>query len=281
MEEHCGYVTIVGKPNTGKSTLINKIIEKKISITSNKKNTTQKNIIGIRTKKMYQSIYIDTPGIKIYKKEEIKRLKTNNNLKIIRNSVLIIFVVDRTSWTIDDELVLNTIKKNHIPIITVINKIDKIKNKNTILPHINFLLKKINSIEIVPISAKKIENIVLLKKIVDSYLPKKNHIFPKNYTTTNSLSFSISEIIRQKLIFFLRDELPSIISVKTESIEKKINNILCIKAIIYVQYERQKKIVIGKNAKIIKKVSILSRLNIEKEINKKIHLLIWVKKVEK
>lgn len=281
MEEHCGYVTIVGKPNTGKSTLINKIIEKKISITSNKKNTTQKNIIGIRTKKMYQSIYIDTPGIKIYKKEEIKRLKTNNNLKIIRNSVLIIFVVDRTSWTIDDELVLNTIKKNHIPIITVINKIDKIKNKNTILPHINFLLKKINSIEIIPISAKKIENVVLLKKIVDSYLPKKNHIFPKHYTTTNSLSFSISEIIRQKLIFFLRDELPSIISVKTESIEKKINNILCIKAIIYVQYERQKKIVIGKNAKIIKKISILSRLNIEKEINKKIHLLIWVKKVEK
>ncbi|CAL4322085.1 GTPase Era [Buchnera aphidicola] len=279
MEEYCGYITIIGKANSGKSTLINKIIGKNISITSNKKNTTQKNITGIKTKEIYQSIYIDTPGIKLYKKKELERLVTNNNLKIIKNSTLIIFVLDGISWKIDDELVFNKIKKNNIPIIVAINKIDKIKNKNTILPHINFLLKKINPITIVPISAKKEKNIIVLEKIIRSYLPKKNHIFPKNYITTNSLFFSISEIIRQKLIFFLRDELPSTTSVKIESIEKKINNILWIKAIIYVQYERQKKIVIGTKAEIIKKIGILSRLNIEKEINKKVHLLIWVKKI--
>ncbi|QCI24899.1 GTPase Era [Buchnera aphidicola (Rhopalosiphum padi)] len=274
--EYCGYIAIVGRPNVGKSTLINEIVGNEISITSKKKNTTQKNIIGIKTKKSHQFIYIDTPGIHITKKKDIKE-KQDNNLKIIKNSILIVFIIDRTIWKIDDEIVFNKIKKNKIPIICVINKIDKIQNKRLILPHINFLSKKINPIEIIPISAKKRENITLLENKIYPYLPKKNHAFSKKCTTTNSLFFSISEIIRQQLIFFLRDELLSTTTVEIESLKEKIKKNLYIKAIIYVKKERQKKIIIGKKAAIIKKISMSSRFDIEKKMNMKVHLLIWVK----
>jgi GTP-binding protein Era len=269
-KQYCGYIAIVGKPNVGKSTLINEIIENEISITSKKKNTTQKNILGIKTKQLHQFIYVDTPGIYLNNEKD-------DSFKIIKSSILILFIVDRTVWKTDDEIVLNKIKKNKIPIICVINKIDKILDKSIILPHINFLLKKINPIEIIPISAKKRENIVLLENLIYPYLPNNNHIFPKKYITTHSLSFSISEIIRQKLIFFLRDELPSIITVKIESIEEKFKKKLYIRAAIYVKHERQKKIIIGKKAEGIKKISIASRLDIEKKINMKIYLIIWVK----
>jgi GTPase len=275
-KEYCGYIAIVGRPNVGKSTLINEIVGNEISITSKKKNTTQKNIIGIKTKKDHQFIYIDTPGIHITKKKDIKE-KQDNNLKIIKNSILIIFIIDRTIWKIDDEIVFNKIKKNKIPIICVINKIDKIQNKRLILPYINFLSKKINPIEIIPISAKKRENINLLEKKIHPYLPKNNHVFSRKCITTNSLSFSISEVIRQQLMFFLRDELPSTTTVKIESLKEKTKKNLYIKAVIYVTKERQKKIVIGQKAEIIKKISMSSRFNIEKKINKKVHLLIWVK----
>lgn len=278
IKKYCGYITIVGRPNVGKSTLINKIIGKEISITSKKKNTTQKNIMGIKTNNTYQFIYVDTPGINTDKKKEIKR---EDNLKIIKNSALIMFIVDRTIWKIDDEIILNKIKKNKIPIILVINKIDKIINKNIILPYIKITSKKINPIEIIPISAKKRENIALLEKIIRNFLPNNNHIFPKKYITTNSLFFSISEIIRQQLIFFLRDELPSTTIVEIESFEKREKKISYIKAIIYAKNKRQIKIIVGKNAKMIKKISMLSRFNIEKKLYMKVHLLLWVKEKNK
>ncbi|AYN24801.1 GTPase Era [Buchnera aphidicola] len=276
-KQYCGYITIVGRPNVGKSTLINEIIENEISIISKKKNTTQKNIIGIKTKESHQFIYIDTPGIYFNKRKNIQE-KKDNNLKMIKSSILTIFIVDRTIWKIEDEIIFNKIKKNKIPIICVINKIDIIPNKSILLPHINFLSRKINPIEIIPVSAKKRENILLLEKKIYPYLPKNNHIFPKKCITTNSLFFSISEIIRQQLMFFLRDELPSITTVEIESLEEKVKKILYIRAIIYVKYERQKKIIIGQKGEGVKKISMLSRFKIEKKMNMKVHLVIWVKK---
>ncbi|QCI17080.1 GTPase Era [Buchnera aphidicola (Aphis helianthi)] len=265
-EKYCGYIAIVGRPNVGKSTLINEIVKKNISITSKKKNTTQSNITGIKTNENYQSIYIDTPGVHCY---DIK------TLQIIKNTNLIIFLMDRNIWKKEDEIIFNQIKQMNIPIIYTINKIDKLINKNNILSYIDILFKKTNATEIIPVSVKKRSNIILLEKIVEKYLPKNQHIFPKTHITTNSFYFSISEIIRKQLILFLRDELPSILTVKIESIEYKFKK-LHINAIIYVKNKRQKKIVIGSHGEIIKKISMLSRYYIEKEINKKVYLLIWV-----
>jgi len=275
-QKYCGYITIIGKANVGKSTLINKIIGKKISIVSRKKNTTQNNIIGVKTQTSYQSIYIDTPGIIFDKKGKEITYKENYFYKIIKSSALIILVIDRLFWTENDEHILYKIKKIQIPIIIIINKIDKIQNKNILLPFIDFLKTKNITTEIVPISAKKTKNIVLLNKIIQSYLPKNTHIYPKDYITENSHFFTTSEIIREKLISFLADELPSIVKVKIEYFQRK-NKELYIRAIILVQNTRQKKIVIGNNAEKIKKISIISRYNIEKEFSIKTHLALWVK----
>jgi len=265
-EKFCGYITIVGRQNVGKSTFINKIIGKNISIISKKKNTTQTNIIGIKTINSYQFIYIDTPGV-----------YDNNikNLKVIKNTNLILFIIDRNIWKKEDEMIFNKIKKINIPIVYIINKIDKLLHKSDILSYINILSKKTDSTEIIPISIKKTKNIVYLEKIIKKYLPKNYHIFPKNYITTNSFEFSISEVIRKQLIIFLRDELPSLLRVKIESIKYEFKK-LHIHAIIYVNNANQKKIVIGHQGNMIKKISMLSRQNIEKQNNKKVYLLIWV-----
>ncbi|QIQ41845.1 MAG: GTPase Era [Buchnera aphidicola (Microlophium carnosum)] len=276
-QKHCGYITIVGKTNVGKSTLLNKIIGKKISIVSRKKNTTQNNITGIKTQDNYQSIYIDTPGIIFNEKNNTIRYQKNNFYKIKNVLTLVIFIIDRVFWTEHDDVILNRLKKNKIPIIILINKIDKITNRIILLPFIAFLKKKFDFIEIIPISAKKLENIALLNNIIKSYLPKKPHVYPEFYITTNSQFFTISEIIREQLIFFLGDELPSIIKVEIESFRKQENISFHIKAIIWVENIRHKGIVIGQKGKTIKKISMISRNNIEKELHIKTHLLLWVK----
>lgn len=276
-QKYCGYITIVGKANVGKSTLINEIIGENISIVSRKKNTTQKNITGIKTEEHYQSIYIDTPGILFSKKKNYIQEGISNVYKIIKNSALIIFIINQVFWTEEDEEICEKIKKNNVPVIILINKIDKISNKNILLPYINFLKKKINAVDIIPISAKKRNNTILLEKIIRSYLPQCPHIYSKEYITTNSQFFSISEIIRKELILILGDELPSIIKVKIESLQKKEIGDWHIRAIIYVKNIRQKKIIIGHDGEKIKNISILSRYNIEKKFHTKTHLFLWVK----
>jgi len=276
-KKHCGYVTVIGKANVGKSTLINKIIGKKISIVSRKKNTTQNNITGVKTQNNYQSIYIDTPGIIFNKKNNKIQYQKNNFHKITKTSTLIIFIIDRVYWTENDDIIFNKIKKNKIPIIIIINKIDKIHDKKILLPFIDFLKKKVIDTEIIPMSAKKTKNIIFLDNLIHSYLPKKNHIYPEFYITTNSKFFTMSEIIREQLILFLGNELPSIIKVEIESFKKTDEINFHIRAIIWVRNIRQKSIVIGYNGEKIKKISIISRNKIEKEFNIKAHLILWVK----
>ncbi|ANZ22474.1 GTPase Era [Buchnera aphidicola (Diuraphis noxia)] len=276
-QKYCGYITIIGKVNVGKSSLINKIIGKKISIISRKKNTTQNNIIGVKTQNAYQSIYIDTPGIMFNKKNNIILYKKNLFYKTIKNSSLLMFVIDKLSWTENDKNIFRIIQKSKTPIIIIINKIDKIQNKQNLLPFIDDLKKKNIAIEIVPISTKKTNNFFSLNNTIQSFLPNNPHIYPENYITENSYVFTISEIIREKLILFLGDELPSILKVKVEFFQKKKNEELYIRAIILVENIRQKKIVIGHHGEKIKKVSILSRYNIQKEFSIKTHLFLWVK----
>ncbi|WP_284442960.1 GTPase Era [Buchnera aphidicola] len=276
-QKNCGYITIIGKANVGKSTLLNKIVGKKISIVSRKKNTTQSNITGIKTQNNHQSIYIDTPGIIFDKKNNHIQYSKNSFHEKIKISTLIILIIDRIYWTKYDEIILNEIKKNKIPIIILINKIDKIINKVILLPFIDFLKKKFDFVDIIPISAKKTKNIILLNNVIKSHLPHQPHVYPEFHITTNSQFFTISEIIREQLILFLGDELPSIIKVEIESCEKKEKITLHIRAIIWVENIRQKAIVIGHNGERIKKISIISRNNIEKEFHIKTHLILWVK----
>ncbi|AEO08057.1 GTPase Era [Buchnera aphidicola] len=276
-QTYCGYISIVGKPNVGKSTLLNKIIGKTISISSKKKYTTQKNIIGIKTQNFYQTIYIDTPGVIIDTKKKSIIYEQEKFYKIIKISILIIFVIDQTFWTEDNQIIFNKIKKYNIPIIIIINKIDKIHDKKILLPLIQILKNKENVIEIIPVSIKKINHINFLHNTVIKYLPKTKHIYPRSYITTNTQLFTISEIIRKQLILFLGDELPSSIKVTIESFKINKKKEIHIIAIIKVKNLRHKKIIIGHNGEKIKKISMIARQKIKYEVCTKTHLFIWIK----
>jgi GTP-binding protein Era len=270
-KKYCGEILIIGNQNTGKSSLMNKLIEKKISITSKKKNTTQENILGIKTINNYQYIYIDTPGFK--KKISKKIIKKNfyNKIKII------ILVLDKIVLDINTELILNFFKKNKKNILIVLNKIDKIKNKNILLPFIKTINKKYNINEIIPLSSKTGENINVLKKIIQKKIPKNEHIFNKNKNDNSSLEFKIHEIIREKIMRYFGDELPYITKIKINSIEENKFKEIIIKSEIFIKHKRQKKIFVGKKGNKIKLLSLMARKDIEKNLNKKIHLYIWVK----
>ncbi|QCI27173.1 GTPase Era [Buchnera aphidicola] len=269
---YCGHIGIIGRTNVGKSSILNKLINNKISITSKKSGTTINNIIGIKTIQQYQYIYIDTPGIEIKKKYFKKNiLNKNNYLK------LIIFVISTIKWLEPEEKILKILKKINISTILVINKIDYINNKKILLPFINKIKKKYNFIAIIPISAKTGENIDALNTIIKNNIPQSKYIYSKNEITPLSKKFLISEIIREKLIRFLNQEIPYLIKVIIESyyIDKfKICNIV---ASIFTKNLRQKKIIIGKNGKKIKMCHYLSKKDIEKLLNMKVKLYLKIK----
>ncbi len=282
-KKKCAYIPIIGKTNVGKSTIFNELIKKKISITSNKKNTTQKNIIGIYTKKNKQYIYIDTPGLKnkentnLYIKKIINYTKKYFNIKIIN---LIILVIEK-KINLNEIKLMNNLKNIKTPILLLINKIDKIKNKLLLLPYINYLKKKTKYISIIPISAFKKKYLKLIKNnFIKKYLTKQKHYFKLNKKTNCENKFIISEIIREKIVRLTGDEIPYSINVKIEKYNiKKINKYIFI--LILIKKKQHMKIIIGKNGKKIKKIIYLSKIDILKyfKINKKINLKITFKKL--
>ncbi|NIH16620.1 MAG: GTPase Era [Buchnera aphidicola (Periphyllus lyropictus)] len=278
-KEHCGKIAIIGDQNSGKSTLMNILIKKKISITSKKKNTTQQNITGIKTKKKYQFIYIDTPGFKKREKNKKYSIKKIINFQnyIFKDLTIVLLVIEKTFFNNNHINIINLLKKKKIPIIIIINKSDKIKKKNILLPFIKYLNKQLNIKKIIPCSAKTGENIKILKKIIKKYIPIKKHIYKNNVNDNLSLKFKIHEIIREKIMRYFGDELPYTINIKIFSIKENIKKEMIIKTFIYLKHERQKKIFIGKNGEKIKLLSLLTKKSLEKILLKKIHLYIWIK----
>nr|BET44557.1 MAG: GTPase Era [Candidatus Aschnera chinzeii] len=274
-EYYCGVISIVGKSNVGKSTLLNKLIGHKVSIMSKKSNTTNHNVIGINTYENYQSIYIDTPG---FQKNIFNNYVIANNIYINRKSIdLIICVVDILSYNLYDEEIFNNLKYLNNKVILVINKIDNIRNKKILLPYMQFINQKMKFLHIIPVSAKKSIGIDNLNKIVFSYLPSKNHLFPYNYITDQSQDLLASEIIREKILCFLNKEIPYNITIKIEKFFISKNNIYYIHAIIYVINNNHKKIIIGKNGIKIKQISLLSRMDMETIFSATVCLTVWVK----
>ncbi len=275
---------LIGKPNVGKSTLFNKLINKKISITSKKKYTTQKNIWGIYNKKKYQYIYIDTPGIKYIKDlyKNINNILNNlNNYKIFKKINLIILMIKKEK-TFEELRIINKLNLYKIPYIIIINKIDMIKNKTTLLPYIKRIKYYTKITNIVPICAKKIKYINIIKNIVKQHLKKSKFYFKNNIKTIHNDIFIMNEIIREKTIRFIGDEIPYLLKFK---IKKKyiINNQLHIISNIYVKKKQYIPILIGKNGQKINKIIKLSQKSIKKYLNtkNKIFLYINIKKNKK
>ncbi|XBC38402.1 MAG: GTPase Era [Buchnera aphidicola (Floraphis choui)] len=275
---HCGTIIIVGKPNVGKSTIINKLIKSKISIVSKKPNTTQNNIIGIQNDKGFQAIYTDTPGISYKYTNYINTTKYHYINKICNTAELVLLVLNKTNWTLEDDLVLNTIKKNNTPIIAIINKNDKILKKTILLPYIELLRKKYSFQDILPISGKTGENIDILSKIVKKFLPISKPKFSPNQIINHSLYFHVKEIIREKFIFYLGKELPYSIKIYIENINFLKKKTYIIEAIIIVNNSQHKKIIIGHKGKKIKLCGSIARRELERYFKKSVYLSLFVRK---
>ena len=257
LETYCGFIAIVGRPNVGKSTLLNKILGQKISITSRKAQTTRHRIVGIKTEGPYQEIYVDTPGLHIEEKRAINRLMNRAASSAITDVDLVIFVVDGTHWNDDDEMVLNKLRKTKVPVVLAINKIDNIKNKDDLLPFITEISSKFTFTDIVPISAEKGNNLEVIENIVRKSLRPGGHHFPEDYVTDRSQRYSVTVEIEQFKV--------------NERGTYEIN------ALILVERDGQKKIVIGHKGEKLKKIGTEARLDMERLFDNKVHLELWVK----
>lgn len=274
---HCGFIAIVGRPNVGKSTLLNQLLGQKVSITSRKPQTTRHRIMGIDTQGAYQAIYVDTPGLHIEEKRAINRLMNRAASSSIGDVELIVFVVEGTRWTEDDEMVLNKLKSVKVPVILAINKIDNIQDKTILLPHIQQLSQKMNFADVVPLCAETGQNVDAIARIVHNTLPEADHHFPEDYVTDRSQRFMASEIIREKLMRFLGAELPYSVTVEIERFVANERGGYDINGLILVEREGQKKMVIGNKGTKIKTIGIEARRDMEEMFESRVHLELWVK----
>ena len=272
----CGFISIVGRPNVGKSTLVNTILKNNISIVTRKPQTTRNKILGIFTRLNYQAIFIDTPGIHINEKKVINKMMNKTALNAIMDTDLNLFLCEANRWTKEDEVALKQIKKSDAPSILLLNKIDLISPKERILESIAKLSEKHKFKEIIPISAKNRDSLNVLMDKIPFLLPDSPQLFETEMLTDRSKPFMTSEKIREKLLMQLNQEIPYGLSVEIEKFEEK-NNAVEIAAVIWVERESQKGIVVGKNGNVLKKIGSSARIDLASYFDKRIHLKLWVK----
>lgn len=272
-----GYIAIIGRPNVGKSTLINRVLGQKLCITSRRPQTTRHRILGIKTSANSQLIYVDTPGLHINDKRAMNRYMNRAAASSIDDVDVILFVVDGMSWTEEDERILERLQQHaKAPVILVINKMDKLEDKDVMLPHIELLAGKFDFANVLPISARQGMNIEQLETEVTQLMTEGELIFPANQFTDRSSRFLAAELVREQLFRHLGEELPYSITVETEQFddEKKLYRIA---AVIYVERDGQKSIVIGKKGELLKSVGKNARLEMQSLFGRKVFLSLWVK----
>lgn len=272
----CGYVAIVGRPNVGKSTLLNHMLGQKISITSRKPQTTRNAVVGIKTEGDVQIIFVDTPGMHLGQQKAINRYMNKAATSAMKDVDVVVFVVDRFIWTEEDEAVAEKLQHLSCPIILAVNKVDQIEDKESLLPHLQTLSEKLNVAEIVPMSALRNTNLDRLEALITERLPEGVHMYPDDQITDRSSRFMAAEIVREKITRQLGDELPYEMAVEIEEFKQE-GNLLNISALILVERDGQKKILIGDKGARIKLIGTEARVDMEKLFEMKIMLKLWVK----
>ena len=272
----CGYVAIVGRPNVGKSTLLNHILGQKISITSRKPQTTRHQVLGIKTEDNHQIIFVDTPGLHKDAGKAINRYMNRAASAAIRDVDLVIFVVDRTAWTEEDSIVLEQIEQSGLPTMLVVNKIDLLADKTELLPHLQSLAAKAEFSAILPVSALRQHNVDALEAQILTLLPESGHFFPEDQITDRSQRFLAAEIVREKIMRQLGDELPYSIAVEIEEFAQE-GEVLHISAVIFVERTGQKRILIGDKGSRLRSIGMDARRDMEGLFDSKVMLRLWVK----
>ncbi|MBE0482789.1 MAG: GTPase Era [Bacterioplanes sp.] len=276
MTQRTGFVAIVGRPNVGKSTLLNRILGQKLSITSRKPQTTRHQILGIKTEDEVQVVYVDTPGIHKHQEKAINRYMNRAATTAVKDVDLIIMMIDRTRWTDEDDMVLETIKQQRAPVVLVVNKVDFINDKETLLPYLQKVSERHAFEQIVPISAKTGHNIERLEQLIESYLPESPYFYPEDQITDRSSRFLAAELVREKIMRQLGEELPYAMTVEIEEF-KHDGRLLEISALIMVERASQKRIVIGEGGSRLKQIGQDARKDMEILFDCKVMLNMWVK----
>ena len=276
VDGRCGYIAIVGRPNVGKSTLLNHLLGQKLCITSRKPQTTRHNLLGIKTEGTVQMIFVDTPGIHTNQERAINRVMNRSAASVISDVDVVIFVVDRFDWSDADEYVARYLSNSAVPVIVALNKVDMIDDKTELLPHLEFLASKVNASALIPLSALRKTNLNELEEKIKSFIPEQPHIFPEDQITDRSERFLAAEIVREKITRQLGAEVPYQVTVEIERFRVD-GKITFIDALILVERDGQKKIIIGAKGERIKKIGEQARVDIESLLGCKVMLKTWVK----
>ncbi len=276
MTKRCGYIAISGRPNVGKSTLLNRLIGQKLSITAHKPQTTRHALLGINTVGDNQFVFIDTPGIHGGGKRTLNRVLNKTASSAATGADVMLLVVQALVWNEDDDLALEVVKRQQRPWILVINKVDRVNPKERLLPWMQELSAIEDASAVVPVSATKGSNLSQLEAEIVRHLPKADFMFDEDTLTDRSSRFLASELVREQLTRFLSQELPYSVSVEVEKFEQT-SKITKISSVIWVEKQSQKSIVIGKGGSGLKEIGSRARKEMQNLFDTKVHLELWVK----
>jgi GTP-binding protein Era len=272
----CGYIALVGRPNVGKSSLLNRLIGQKLCITSRKPQTTRHRIMGIKTTADVQYVFVDTPGMHLDNKHAMNRYLNRAASTTMHDVDVIVFVIEASGWTEEDELVLGKLKEVTAPVVLAVNKVDRLANKEDLLPLLAELGEKMSFSDIIQLSATRGVNIDVLEQQLATMLPPSEFFFDEDQITDRSMRFVAAEIIREKLIRRLGKELPYALTVEIEEYKQE-DGLLNVGAVIWVERPGQKAIVIGKGGSMLKEIGRQSREELEKMLETKVFVRLWVK----
>ncbi len=273
---HSGFIAIVGRPNVGKSTLLNHLIGQKVSITSRKAQTTRHRITGILTEEQTQFVFVDTPGFQTQHLNTLNRGLNRVVSSSLRDVNVVLFVIEARHFDERDRLVMQLLPK-HAPVLLVINKVDVMSDKSELLPFIQDIAKERQFAAIVPVSARKDKQLDTLLDAIRPFLPEGEKIYPEDEITDRNERFLAAEILREKIFRFTGEELPYSVSVIIEQFKQEASGLRRIHAAILVDKDAHKVMLIGKNGEKLKEIATQARLDMEKMFGAKVFLEVWIK----
>lgn len=271
-----GFAALVGRPNVGKSTLTNALVGEKVSIVTPRPQTTRHRILGLVNRPEAQIAFVDTPGIHHGAKRALNHAMNRTAASALADADVVVFVIEAMRWTREDEMVLTRIKNAGLPVIAVVNKMDRVKPAERALPFVADIASKYPFKDIVPVSARSAYNLDRLTSLIVAQLPESPQLFPIEQVTDRDRSFRITETIREKLTMELVEEVPYGIAVAIEQLVEEEGR-LVVSAVIWVDREGQKPIVIGAGGERLKRIGRAARMELNRELDQRIHLELWVK----
>lgn len=272
----CGYVAVVGRPNVGKSTLVNAIMGHKVSIVTAKPQTTRHRILAIHTNKHRQIVFVDTPGIHRKADKAMNRLMNRTAANALADADLVLFVSEAGRWNTEDADALKRLESSEVPVIAVLNKVDLVSPREEMLAEIARTSERFDFAEILPLSATQGDNLDRLLGIIPDYLPESPFLFPEDMQTDRSPEFQAAELVREKLTQVLHQEIPYGLTVQVERYADE-KTAVTIDVVIWVERNSQKGIVIGQGGQVLKRVGRAARIELKEKLGKSVHLDLWVK----